>query len=245
MIDLHCHLLPGVDDGALDTADSLAMARRGARDGITAICATPHVRHDHDVRIAELPGRLAELRAALRGARIPVQALAGGEVAETVVDGLRDHELRAVTLGGGGRWILLEPRPGPLSDTFAGAIDRLAARGFSVVVAHPERHLGADLVERLRDAIGRGALVQATAALFEPGPAAEGMLALADAGVIHVLGSDAHSSHGGRPVALSAALTRLRGTRVGPHLEWIASTAPRAIVRGEPVTAPYRPRAAA
>ncbi len=65
MIDLHCHLLPGVDDGALDEADSVAMARAALRDGVRAICATPHIRHDHDVRIGELAGRAARLQAAL------------------------------------------------------------------------------------------------------------------------------------------------------------------------------------
>jgi hypothetical protein len=65
------------------------------------------------------------------------------------------------------------------------------------------------------------------------------MLALAEAGVVHVLGSDAHSSHGGRPVALAAGLARLRETALGAHLDWIARDAPRAIVRGDAVTSPY------
>ena len=239
MIDLHCHVLPGVDDGALDLADSLAMARQGAGDGIEAICATPHIRHDHDVRIAELPERLAALRDALRTARVAVEVLPGGEVAETIVDGLTPDELWAVTLGGGGRWILLEPRPGPLSTTLIAAIDRLADRGFSAVVAHPERHLGPGLFTRLRQAVDRGALVQVTAALFEREPTRTGMLELADRGLVHVLGSDAHSSHGGRPVALSGALAQLRASRLGPYVDWIAAVAPRAIVRGEPIAPPY------
>jgi protein-tyrosine phosphatase len=239
MVDLHCHILPGVDDGALDVTDSIAMARQAARDGIEAVCATPHIRHDHDVRIAELPERLATLRRAVEAAAIPVRVLGGGEIAETIVERLTTAELHALALGGGGRWILLEPRPGPLSDTLLGAIDRLAARGFSAVVAHPERHLAPDLVARLRDVTARGALVQVTAAFFESGPAAEGMLALAEAGVVHVLGSDAHSARGGRPVSLSGAVERLRATRLGAHIDWIAREAPRAIVRGDRVTPPY------
>ena len=61
MIDLHCHILPGIDDGALDLADSLSMARVAAADGIRVIAATPHIRHDHDVRIPELVGRVEEV----------------------------------------------------------------------------------------------------------------------------------------------------------------------------------------
>ena len=238
-IDLHCHILAGIDDGALDLADSVAMARQGVRDGLAAVCATPHIRHDHDVRIAELPARLEELRGALRRLAIGLEILPGGEVAETIVEHLGVEELRAVTLGGGGRWILLEPRPGPLSHSLVATIERLAARGFSSLVAHPERHPGPDLVDCLRAAIERGALVQATAAEFERGPAREGMLWLAEHRLIHVLGSDAHSSHGGRPVALGGGIECLRDTRLGPHLAWIAGDAPDAIVRGEPVTPPY------
>jgi protein-tyrosine phosphatase len=240
LIDLHCHILSGIDDGALDLADSVAMGRQADRDGVALVCATPHIRHDHDVRIAELVDRVAELNAALEDAGASARVLPGGEVAETIVEHLGDAELRAVTLGGGGRWILLEPRPGPLSDSLPAAVDRLAARGLRCLVAHPERHLAPDLIRRLAALVDRGALVQATAAHVETGPAVEGMLDLARHGVIHVVASDAHSSHGGRPVRLSGALARLAEVeRVAPYLEWIAQTAPRAIVAGDDVVAPF------
>jgi protein-tyrosine phosphatase len=239
-VDLHCHLLPGIDDGARDLEDAVAMALQADADGIEAICATPHIRHDHHVRISELPDRLAELSAALRGAGCCTQVLPGGEVAASALDGLDDGELMAVSLGGARRWILLEPAPGPLDERLERAVDGLRARGFRALVAHPERHLGPDLVARLSRLVSRGALVQATAASITDQDARSCMLLLARAGVIHVLGSDAHSSHAGRPVALAAA-TEVLG-RVNPtatHLEWIARIAPRAIVDGRDVTAPF------
>ena len=116
MIDLHCHILPGVDDGSLDLRDSLGMARQAVNDGIETICATPHIRHDHDVRIEEIAGRVEALNDRLRAEGIPVAVLRGGEVAETAVEGLSEEELRRVALGEG-RWILLEPAPGPLGDS--------------------------------------------------------------------------------------------------------------------------------
>ncbi len=72
-IDLHCHILPAIDDGARDLADSVAMARQAAADGIEAVCATPHIRHDHDVRIEEVADRVGALNAVLReeGDRCP------------------------------------------------------------------------------------------------------------------------------------------------------------------------------
>ncbi|HEU4976999.1 MAG TPA: CpsB/CapC family capsule biosynthesis tyrosine phosphatase [Baekduia sp.] len=240
MIDLHCHLLPGVDDGALDDADSIAMARVAHHDGIAAICATPHIRHDHDVRIGELPGRVAALQAALDRHGVPVRVRPGGEVAETIVDRLSDDELRAVALGGGGRWVLLEPRPGPLSASLVHTTHALAARGFRALVAHPERHLGADLFSCLAAAVEAGALVQGTAAQVEHGPAATGMAELARRGLLHVVASDAHSSHGGRPVRLSGAARALAEIpAVAPHVRWMVDVAPAAIVAGRDVAAPY------
>jgi len=216
------------------------MARQAEADGIAAICSTPHIRHDHDVRIHELPARLAELARAIGEAGCNTRVLPGGEVAVTALDGLDDDELTAVALGGSGRWILLEPAPGPLDDGLDAAVEQLNGRGFRALIAHPERHLAPDLVQRLRRLVRAGALVQATAAFFVTESTRNGMLALADAGVIHVLGSDSHSSRAGRPVALKPALEVLRTVRpLSPHLEWIARTAPEAIAHGEELTPPF------
>lgn len=216
------------------------MALQAQADGIAAVCATPHIRHDHDVRIAELPARRAELVAAIEQAGCATRILPGGEVATTALDGLDDAELASVSLGGSGRWILLEPAPGPLDERIDVAVESLLPRGFRALIAHPERHLSADLVERLRRLVARGGLVQATAAFLTDEAAAPGMLALARAGVTHVLGSDAHSSRAGRPVALAEAVRALGAVEpVARNLEWVAHTAPEAIVRGEEVAAPF------
>jgi protein-tyrosine phosphatase len=216
------------------------MGRQAESDRITAICATPHIRADHAVNVAELPSRRAEVAAALSEAGCSTQVLAGGEVAAAMVDELDDGDLRAVSLGGAGRWILLEPRPGPLDAHLERAVDELLARGFRALVAHPERHLGPDAVERLRRVIGRGALVQATAAYLTDERSRPTMLDLARAGVIHVLGSDAHSARAGRPVALAGGLAALSSVEPpAAHLEWVRERAPAAIVRGEEIEAPY------
>jgi protein-tyrosine phosphatase len=239
VIDLHCHILPGIDDGALDIRDSAGMARQAAADGIETICATPHVRHDHDVRIDELAGRVEALNAHLVDEGIPVTVLQGGEVAETAVEGLAEEELARVALGGGG-WVLLEPAPGPLGDRIERQVEALAERGHRALIAHPERHLSEDMFERIARLIAAGALVQATADYFLRERSSAGMLALAEAGLVHVLSSDAHSSHGGRPVRLSAALAKLaERERVAGRIEWIARIAPNAIITGETLEPPF------
>lgn len=241
LIDLHCHVLPGIDDGAKDPVESVAMARQAQDDGIETICATPHIRHDHDVRIAEIGGRVDALNRELREHEIEIEVLQGGEVAETAVEELSEEELSRVALGGG-RWVLLEPAPGPLSDSLERRVEHLAGRGHRALIAHPERHLASDMNERLTRLVGNGALIQATADFFLREDTAAGMLALAERGLVHVLGSDSHSSQFGRAARLGDAMECLgRVDRVSPHIDWVAHTAPRAIIDGAPLQAPFEP----
>ena len=241
MIDLHSHLLPGVDDGALDRTDSLAMARVAESDGVELVCATPHIRDDHDVLIDELAARVATLNGELERAGIATRATSGGEVAAPIIDRLSDEDLAALTLGGGGLWILLEPPSGPLDEAIAKAVERLRKRGYRALIAHPERHLGVDFELRLAQLIEAGALIQVTAA-YVVEDERDTFLDLAARGLMHVLGSDAHSSHGGRKLAISEGLDRLAGL---PHFDWIARDAPAAIVAGESIAPPVAPRPSA
>lgn len=240
MIDLHCHILPGLDDGARDLEDSVAMARIAAADGIEAICATPHIRHDHDVRIHEVGGRIDALNRRLEDEGVPVAVLQGGEVAETAVEALSEEELARVALGGG-RWILLEPASGPLTDSLARRVQHLAERNHRTLIAHPERHLSADMFDRLAGLVGDGALIQATADFFlREGGIGRGMRALAEAGLVHAISSDSHSSLAGRPLQLAAAFAVLREMEhVAAHVEWMAETLPQAIVAGEEIDVPF------
>jgi protein-tyrosine phosphatase len=241
LIDLHCHILPGIDDGAAELSDSVGMARQAVADGIEAICATPHIRHDHDVRIEEIDSRVRALQAELARREVRIELIAGGEVAETALEGLDAEQLRRVTLGEG-TWVLLEPTFGPLSDSLRRRVRHLGERGYRALIAHPERHLSADLAERLRELVEEGALVQVTAEYLLREEVAEGILALAERGLVHVLGSDAHSSRFGRPVQIAAAVEALgEAELLRPHLHWIAEEAPAAIVRGDDLEVPFEP----
>lgn len=241
MIDLHCHILPGLDDGAVDLDDSVAMAAQAQADGIEAVCATPHIRHDHRVRITELAERVAAVNHELERRGIGVRVLRGGEVAEARLPELDASELRGVALGEG-RWVLLEPAPGPLTESLSAAAGELAAAGFGALIAHPERHLDSRAPARLAQLVTEGALVQATAAYFEHPEVAPGMLELARRGLIHVVGSDSHSAAHGRPVRLSPAFERLGAVEpMRSNLNWVIEQAPGAIARGEPVRAPFQP----
>ncbi len=238
MIDLHCHILPQLDDGSRGIDDSVAMARQAAADGIEAVCATPHIRHDHDVHIPEIAARVAELRDVLRAQGVPVEILPGGELAQSAADGLSAQELRLVSLGGAGGWVLLEPSPGPIGEELGEVAARLAARGARSIVAHPERHAGADLRERLRALVRQGCLIQWTAEFVAQAQPDDLVLRYARDGLVHLLGSDAHSSLAGRPVRLAAGFARLAEVCPAELVQWMAERAPRAILAGEPVGVP-------
>lgn len=240
LFDLHCHVLPGLDDGAADLADSLAMAEQAATDGIATICATPHIHVDHDVVIDELASRVGGLNAAFDAAGYAVRVVTGGELSAPLSATLSDGELRAVSLGGTGRWILVEPGHGPMDDALDDVVDALHARGVCCVIAHPERHAGADAAARLHGLVERGALVQVTAAYLNGHGAAPTILDWAAQGLVHLVASDAHSARIGRPVAVADGLRALAGVpRLAPHVEWIAHEAPRAVLAGEAVTPPF------
>jgi protein-tyrosine phosphatase len=242
VIDLHCHILHALDDGAIDLEDSISMARQASEDGIEVVCATPHIRPDHAVAIPELVQRVAAINQELEKESVPVRVAQGGEVAETSAETTDDWSLREVSLDSNGLWVLLEPRPGPLGDATVAVVEDLADRGFRAIIAHPERHAGERFREQLEALVARGALIQVTAALVADGPAAPTMLALAEEGLVHLLGSDAHSARGGRPVQLSKGLARLAEvSRLKPHVDWIRSEGPAAVLRGEPVAPPFAP----
>ncbi len=237
LVDVHCHILPALDDGALDLVESLAMARQAAEDGIAVVCATPHIREDHDIGVGELAVRLGVLNDAISKREIPVTVARGGEVAERAALWLDAPMLRAVTLAGKDG-LLLEPAPGPLSDDLQELAERLRDEGLQVLIAHPERHAGEDFEDRLRKLAEAGSLIQWTAA-FLTGVHGDLALQFAGKGLLHLLGSDSHSAYEGRPVAISAAVERLRDVRTPEQVAWIAHEAPWALLRGEPVVSPF------
>ncbi len=236
MIDLHCHILPGLDDGALELQDSLAMARQAEQDGIAVVCATPHIRRDHDVQIEEIASRVAAVQRELDQHGVNVKVVAGGELAQTEADCLTDEQLRLVSLGGAGGWVLLEPAPGPITSDLDELVERLADKGIGSVIAHPERHAGADFEERLLELADRGCLIQWTAEFVAQGVADDLVLRMASDGLVHLLGSDSHSSLAGRPVRLASGFERLASVCSPARMRWIVDEAPRAILRAEPVT---------
>ena len=163
--DLHCHLLPGIDDGATTTVDALAHVRRLHAEGVRDVACTPHVKAAifPAARVGEIAGRVAALQAAVDAAGLRVRLHAGGEVAHEDALALGAEQLELVAQGpDGARWILLECPFAGVDDDFAAAAERLQQFGYGLVLAHPERARGVlgDGRERLERLRADGALLQ-------------------------------------------------------------------------------------
>lgn len=193
MIDLHSHILPGVDDGPATLAESLDIARAAVEDGIEAVAATPHVRDDYPTSPEAMEQGVAELREALAAEGIPLSLHTGGEIA---LDRVERTELERFALGGG-QYVLLEfPYYGwPLG--LHDAVFRLGVSGLRAVLAHPERNAEVQAApERLEPVVASGALVQVTAASLDGrlgGSSQRCALDLIARGLAHLIASDAHA----------------------------------------------------
>jgi protein-tyrosine phosphatase len=139
-VELHFHLLPGVDDGPVSIDESLALARAAVADGTGTVVATPHVHPQHIVDPREIPAHVGRLAECLRRERIALRVLPGGELGHDMIERLSDRELEVIAHGPPGRrWVLLESPFDGLDARFTAAADRLRGRGFAVLLAHPER----------------------------------------------------------------------------------------------------------
>jgi protein-tyrosine phosphatase len=238
MIDLHSHILPGIDDGARSLEDSLEIARAAVADGTTVMAGTPHVRDDWPTDAGVMESRVAELRHELEQAGIQLDLRPGGEIAIDWLAQLHVEELRRFGLGGNPSYLLVEtPYYGwPLG--LADALFSLLAAGIIPVLAHPERNADVQAQpERLARLVRSGALVQVTAASVDGriGRAArECGFRLIEEGLAHMLGSDAHHASV-RAVGMSAAAEAVGG----PLAAWLTRDVPAAIVEDSPL--PPRP----
>jgi protein-tyrosine phosphatase len=256
VIDLHAHLLPDLDDGPASLAGSIDMARAAHAAGIRTMVCTPHMVERYPTDPRRTLQEVELVREALDVAGVPLAVLQGAEIALSYLGRLDDEELRMASVGGGGRWLLLEmPFQGwPL--TLPKQLAELEMRGYRAILAHPERAESIQRApDRMRDLVGRGALVQLTAGSFlgEHGPAARrAALMLLGGGVAHFLGSDAHSAGPWRPPELEAGLQAAAdGIDVHPQtLRWMVEDGPTEVIEGRPVRPPRltprrRPRAGA
>jgi protein-tyrosine phosphatase len=243
VIDLHCHLLPAIDDGPADLDGTLALARAQVEAGVRSVACTPHVNWRVDLAPATIAAAVDSTRAALAAAGIELELLSGAEVGLTRAVELDDEVLAALHLAGG-EWLLLEA-PLEVGAGVEQAIRAVAGRGHRVLLAHPERCPAfqrdpAALRRLVDDDVVRCQLTASALTGAYGGPVQRLALRLLDDGLAHVVASDAHAAVG-RPPGLRE---HLDGAGRGELVEWLTELVPGAIVHGDPLPASPPPRLA-
>ena len=253
--DIHCHLLPGVDDGARSLGEALGYARRLVAEGVGEAVATPHIGHPvFGANPEELPERMAELRAALDQQAVPLRLHTGGELFPHGNAELPEEVLEVVSHGPeGARWLLMEVPFAGIDERFVEEAKVLMGRGYGLVIAHPERASG--LLdggwERLEPLVGAGALLQVNVCSLLGNNGREAQAAgeaLVRGGQAFALASDAHPGTREHTLALGFALAIRAGassvqawrlTQANPRflLESGIPKGPGAIPFGRPVAA--------
>jgi len=243
MIDIHAHILPGVDDGAKNWDQSLEMAQLAVQDGIRIIVATPHLFKGRTIDLSQLNDKeiilqhVAQLRHKLYEAKIPLEIIPGCDFPLGVESLQLLAEGRALTINDANRYLLLELPDTSLPPALEEICFHLQSQGITPIITHPERHLIIqEMPHKLKRLIELGCLVQMT------GNSLTGWFGrrvkkisrqLIKLGYVHLLATDAHSPKG-RPPLLSQAVTELSRLVGENRSRAMVHDIPEKIIAGEP-----------
>lgn len=238
VIDLHCHILPGIDDGPGAISESVALAKAAAAAGTRTIVATPHVSWRYPNESDTIVHLSSQVNDRLAQDGIPIEVRVGAEIAMTRASELDDQELDSLRLGGG-PWLLLEPPFSPAITGFAAVVGELHGKGHRIVLAHPERcpafHRDPQALEAL---VNAGVLTSITAGSLVGrfgGQVRRFTLGLFERGWVHNVASDAHDAYR-RPPGMASELA---GAHLGDLADWLTCSVPEAILAGAEI--PPRP----
>jgi len=243
LIDLHCHILPGADDGPSDETESVAMAEMAVADGIHTIVATPHSHNGiYIYSRLQVLHRVMKLQAVFERSGISLALCAGADV--QLHAGLADRLFtdEVMTLNNGKKYLLVEFPHQRLTEEFHNELFRIIVKGVVPVITHPERH--AALQERpevLARLVQMGCLVQVTAMSITGDfgqQAMECAHGLLKRRLVHVIATDAHSAES-RPPVLSEAVEVAARILEDDNEAWdMVTQRPKKILKGEPVSIP-------
>jgi len=230
MIDIHCHILPGIDDGAKTMSESMQMAEIAAADGISTIIATPHARESADFarRIREDTARLNEQ---LTAAKVPIHIVPGADVPALFDPSLLKH----FTIDGGSH-ILLEFPHSHLPQNASGILFTWLVWGFKPIITHPERNPSIMrkpelLLDLLQSNIGVQITADSLVGNFGPDSEACAVYLLRK-GVVTYIASDAHSARQRLPVLQNAVDAAAKIIGLEKALQLVSSN-PRMLLSGD------------
>jgi len=236
MIDIHAHILPGIDDGPATLEESLEMARIAVKDGIHTMIATPHCLNGLYFNWrTDILRACEQLNSALKKQEIPLTLLPGSEVrlSPEILEEIKKGRL--MTLNDTGRYLSLELPDQFLPQSINLLINRLKERDITPIITHPERNLAIQHnIELLHEFISAGALIQITAGSLTGkfGPVVlKCCQRLVESDMAHFMGTDAHSPTS-RPPTLFAAFKKLSSLLGEKRAKKMMSEAPNAMLLG-------------
>ncbi len=239
MIDLHTHVLPGIDDGPATVEGSLALARAAVAGGANTLVATPHVSWRYPNDADTILALVDELNARLGAEEIPLEIRSGAEVAMTRAAELEPSQLSRLGLGAGG-WLLIECPFTPSASGMDALIFDLQRQGHRIVLAHPERCPAFHRDRRALEGLVRGGVLTSITAGSLVGRFGSEVRRVAHELVreelVHNVTSDAHDCDR-RPPGMAK---ELKEAGLEPLSEWLTQQVPAAIIGGEEI--PPRPR---
>ena len=239
MVDIHHHLLPGIDDGSKSIEQSVAMVQMAMEDGITHIVATPHANDRYRYDRERNEALLQEFRNALPGQVAAAMTLSLGCDFHLNFENTEDARLhnRRYTINET-EYLLIELPDVGISNRIDEILYHLRIAGMTPILTHPERNATLQRTPaKLREWVENGLLVQVTAGSVTGnfGPTAEALAwSLLKANSVHVLATDAHDLER-RPPLMSAA-RRLVAERLGTETATrLCVTNPMAVFEGKPL----------
>ncbi|QCJ44769.1 tyrosine protein phosphatase [Bacillus sp. S3] len=196
MIDIHCHILPGIDDGAQNVEDSITMAKEAVKEGIHTIIATPHLNQQYDNRKLLINEKVEELNQGLQDAGVNMKVLPGQEprIYGEIIADIEKGDIQTLN---DSQYLFVEFPSSHVPRYTEKLLFDLQLKGLTPIIVHPERN--AELMERpgtLYNLVEKGALTQVTASSlcgYFGKKIKNFSNQLIEANLTHFIGSDAHN----------------------------------------------------
>lgn len=243
MIDIHCHILPELDDGSFSLEESLAMARQAVADGIKTIVATPHTLNGIYLNPAQVVAdHVARLQEVFFIEKLDLELLSGSEAHISIQILEKIHSEEITTINNNGRYVLVEFPVQAIPLGSKDELSRLKLQGITPIISHPERNMiFQQRLEDLYELVAAGCLIQVTAMSITGGLGKDAMKCvhrLLDLRLVHIIATDAHSSRNRPPVLSPGVETAAKILGSPDEAEAMVTSRPRAILKGEPVEPP-------
>jgi protein-tyrosine phosphatase len=242
MIDCHCHMLPGIDDGARDLPYALEMARKAVANGITAVIVTPHhLNGVYDNPRKKILKAVMAFRTALAEAGINLEVYPGSELHLVPELPGRILEGDSLTYNDRGKAALVELPKQTIPTGAETVLERLLYEGITPIIAHPERNATlAAHPDRAAEWVKMGCKLQLTAQSCAGDfgrPIQNACRRWAEQGLVHLVASDAHRT-GSRPPELARGIAALgRWIRTDSEPAYALAN-PKVLLNGLPLRDP-------